>query len=742
MNHIFISYSRKDVKIVDAFTEKLRSEGFDIWQDKSGAGTGIPFSTKWFSVIEEALYLASGAVIFNSVYWKDSGPCKKEKLLIDACALPILCLDPAYVMSDPERAMEKFRKFFAREVASDTNKKRTTIYSSAYELKAGVSPYQLLPHTGGVLTSVFYVFHTLSGLKKQMADCHYDRLNPELYPYMKKYLRFSQNAAIRRAGVLLFGALAAIAALILIQAVPRAIEEGVQENAATYMGLSAAGQMTDLAAIDPAAATKIAEQLDEHAVTLTSYFSLSAGASGLMNARMPERVLTSGSKESSEAITVRSSVVSSLYDVKMGDTVGGLIFTERQSGVRWTVNLPAPPDNAAWNRDGTLLICSAGHNVFVYDPYSRRMPIRLDENFEQVTGVGFAELDGISYAAAMTEQGTVLLWADPGIPRPIQHRNISCGVFIDDDTALFTDGNEVVLAGNGREVSYAFDPEYTILAPGYSVSDDKSLIAFIAHKEDISRIVVMSLADGSIVRETVPDYAPTALVWSRDGQYVYGAGYGCGILRLDLAAGTVEYGDEPMYYHNIARSGDNFVLTDYYGCAGLFDSALHPIKDCGRVNYVALPVFQMAVNPVTNYLFMTNRGGASLGGCTRFNLKTNEIHTFYMPGLAGVDANTAVALSADGAYVAFGYPNGTVRVYEQDQMYLVFERQCIGESVSALRFSEDGRTICVLGESCNICKTEMNRYELFTGEESVLPNWTAMKGDLVEMRERYISGIE
>ena len=55
MNHIFVSYSRKDEAVVDLFVAGLREAKVNVWQDKSGAGTGIPFSTKWFDVIVEAL---------------------------------------------------------------------------------------------------------------------------------------------------------------------------------------------------------------------------------------------------------------------------------------------------------------------------------------------------------------------------------------------------------------------------------------------------------------------------------------------------------------------------------------------------------------------------------------------------------------------------------------------------------------------------------------------------------------
>ena len=78
MNHIFISYSRKDSEYVNAVTALLREAGLSVWQDISGKASGIPYSTKWFEVIQEALFSSAGAVIFTSEQWEKSDPCKKE----------------------------------------------------------------------------------------------------------------------------------------------------------------------------------------------------------------------------------------------------------------------------------------------------------------------------------------------------------------------------------------------------------------------------------------------------------------------------------------------------------------------------------------------------------------------------------------------------------------------------------------------------------------------------------------
>ena len=88
MEHLFISYSRRDEKYVSAVAESLRSRGIEVWQDISGKASGIPYSTKWFEVIQEALFSSAGAVIFTSEQWEKSDPCKKEFELIRALDIP------------------------------------------------------------------------------------------------------------------------------------------------------------------------------------------------------------------------------------------------------------------------------------------------------------------------------------------------------------------------------------------------------------------------------------------------------------------------------------------------------------------------------------------------------------------------------------------------------------------------------------------------------------------------------
>lgn len=107
MEHLFISYSRRDEKYVSAVAEGLRSRGIEVWQDISGKASGIPYSTKWFEVIQEALFSSAGAVIFTSEQWEKSDPCKKEFELIRALDIPYKMVSVPDAEADSRAAEER-----------------------------------------------------------------------------------------------------------------------------------------------------------------------------------------------------------------------------------------------------------------------------------------------------------------------------------------------------------------------------------------------------------------------------------------------------------------------------------------------------------------------------------------------------------------------------------------------------------------------------------------------------------
>jgi hypothetical protein len=60
MSHIFISYSRKDKKVVAQYVESLRKQDFIVWQDVSNISAG----EKWHQALLDAIEQSSAVMVF------------------------------------------------------------------------------------------------------------------------------------------------------------------------------------------------------------------------------------------------------------------------------------------------------------------------------------------------------------------------------------------------------------------------------------------------------------------------------------------------------------------------------------------------------------------------------------------------------------------------------------------------------------------------------------------------------
>lgn len=60
MSHIFISYARKDKKVVAQYVESLRKMDFIVWQDVSNISAGV----KWHQALTDAVEQASVVIVF------------------------------------------------------------------------------------------------------------------------------------------------------------------------------------------------------------------------------------------------------------------------------------------------------------------------------------------------------------------------------------------------------------------------------------------------------------------------------------------------------------------------------------------------------------------------------------------------------------------------------------------------------------------------------------------------------
>ena len=65
MEHLFISYSRRDEKYVSAVAEGLRSRGIEVWQVFPARRPVYHIQRSGFEVIQEALFSSAGSSDFH-----------------------------------------------------------------------------------------------------------------------------------------------------------------------------------------------------------------------------------------------------------------------------------------------------------------------------------------------------------------------------------------------------------------------------------------------------------------------------------------------------------------------------------------------------------------------------------------------------------------------------------------------------------------------------------------------------
>lgn len=746
MDHIFISYSRKDINAVDQIVERLRNAGVNVWQDISGPGTGIPFSTKWADVIKEAIHMAGGAVIVRSDNWERSAPCKNELEIIRYCDLPYLEISPLSVYNDINAVFARIMNFIENSVNPGENKKRTDLFAASYAVRSGAAPSHLIKNTknfvSSFLSNIFdYIYYRRLIKKRQ-----YHSLNPELFPYMNKYLRALARTMLFKTISVIAVLLLVITASVFIRAIPEAIGVASEMNQNTYYGQSASAMINSVGKSDPILAMRMAEELDEKYLTVTSYFSLCAGGAQLTDSRLPEMILTPKDKKYDAVVSAVSYESSNIFKAEPSADSGGIILTELGSGKKRTVSASSGVNCAVWDKSGEILAFSAGARVYVLDAAGNGAPIPLLENFEQVSQLKILDIDGIVYVAAITDRSSVLLWKSPFDKRDETIRMTDFGVFLDSDepTAVFIDGRDIVIRKNDEESVISPDiPESygNIRTPYYSVASDGSKIAFICENDVGTRIICINLKDKRTLADVSTEYPATSVTFSADGNDIYASAKQCAIIHINIVSGETEYGHyNNLYFSNISAYGAQYVLSDSFGRCCIFDGTVMK-EDIGSVNYSNTPFFSMAINSEKGYLYTVNRGAGTTAGCSRFDLNTGKVHLFVVPEIPYVDANTAAALSKDGKYVAFGYPDGRIRVYEQEHMYLIFDSVCIGESVSAICFSRDDSVLYILGSTGRIYSHELPELLMSDDLACMRSNWAAITRSLSDRKEMYYKAV-
>ena len=411
MNHIFISYSRRDSAFVNRIADLLRKEEIPVWQDISGKSSGIPFSTKWFSAIEEALHTSAGALVFRSENWEKSVPCRKEFAIVENLAIPCFEVDTnrTYDEAETEQLLADIRTWCETDVYGDAeNDLRTWLLSSlnAHQnrrsLNTGIPHYKTKEDSDAFL-------ERLQQCEKMAKDKQFDSRQPKLYKDMRKFLkraaRITRWDRIKRP--LAAGMLALLLALSGVSYLLSARQR--KETSQHLAALRSLDSIHTMLSRDPLQALiMMAEDDNDYGDYIYLLFENYADA---LDSIFPSAFLNAASMDAQLLASSAPQQDAGDYQVLISEDTGSVEVVQpkdREYETSTAFLCGGHPDT--WAVQGDYLCVSHGQDVFLFDMPRARDAILLEGCCRNVRDLRF---DGQGRICAITESGDVFIWDNP-----------------------------------------------------------------------------------------------------------------------------------------------------------------------------------------------------------------------------------------------------------------------------------------------------------------------------------------
>ncbi len=733
MNHIFVSYSRKDEAAVTKVVSALKEKGYPIWQDTSGPASGIPFSTKWFDIIEEAVYSASGAIIFHSENWEASGPCQDEYELMRKTGKEdcLMVIETAEIEDRFEQILKDAEDFIDWIRRSQGYNFRTLVFSSAYAMKNGADPYQLVETHNGIKSGFQYMLLVIGMFFERKDLKEYD---PEFFPYIDRYLKFAVRTALTRAFSLVLGLVLIGMIAIPVLSARNEIHQGEFRMKSALDDYSTVRNMQDLRYKNLITAIDVYNNSHAFNAIMDTIPSVIANAAQLQNTDMPAIV----SMDNDPAyFTRKTSGSSERYSVSFSETAGAFYIEDHLQNTVQTLNTPSPVTGHAWNHDGTVLAYVCGRKIFVFCPSAGTPPMRLTESTYPVSEIGFYEIEGKEMAAAVQDSLT-LFYEIPFEMQTLHGKTIRSGYLISSGDAVYVSDNTVYMNHDNTETAADVLPEGAV-PDELTVCKD----AYLAVTYDLGsehHLLICSSADQTVISDTLLPGPLNGIVFSEDGSAVFGYS-GNELFRISCADGTIinrKTGDPVLA---ICPYGDGIAVHTGLS-ASIYDTNLKTKKKNTVSISQAPDRTDFEMTSAGEHLFASSVSPGRYISFDHIDMTEKNNETVYFDALQDYAGISVLSASEDERYILFGYDDGTVRIFQDNGQYLIYEDRLISEQIIDLKYDSSTRTMTILGVSGSIYRLQIEMPALDTEYVgTTIEGMQAISDMLVEKGDRYFQGI-
>ena len=729
MDHIFISYSRKTEAQVTRFAESLRKQRLEIWQDTAGKRSGIPYSVKWFDAIEEAIFTASGAIIFDTEPWRHSVPCQKEFQLIQESALPVMYIPIDRLLSEEADVIHEAVLWCREQIDSKENGYCRWMVSGAYRV------YKKLP-----IVAYFPAGKRLIHNWLWLRECRRIAGQRDFHgPWRQSLEQFLDQARRRLLGNA--AARALIGTLLLvgigwILVVAEIYQMAKVLNDTTSTGSIFASELQRIGEYDPVQAMQMVKEysaaIDEYTQRVKEFgdkdyilkgqgdafadyvyrghYDQNRVLADLISRSYPTAFYGSVSDCPVDLSSVNREQVGGRYTISLSEDTAQVFIFDREQDTTRQLLLGAVPETYCFSDSGQELVIAAENEVYVYDLLGEAPPRPLAYNFETICDLALHE----NKIYATTQSGHVIVWDHPFLKRALHRQDLASGELIPLDNgqamAIYTDGGCLIKNVNNSEEVYPLPFEG--IDPGnLSVSADHALAAVSYRPAESSTdwIGLVDLASGTVRKTYDTGHQIAGYTFSEDDSALI---LTCcdenRIARLDLETGSIQgsSGATMSVPFSITAACGRIFVCDMGGELTIFNDALEQEGDSRPIGY-PVPQKQLAVSQNWECLLTAGRGGNVIGGCCRTEFSSDEQQIFVPVIEEPMISTTSVTVTEGGDYVAYGNAGGAVYLWDVGAMEQVWNGHCVPESIVRLSFSSDLEALFALGSSGTIYEMDL-----------------------------------
>lgn len=726
MNHLFISYSRKNEAEVSRLVTRIKDKGIEVWQDVLGKEGGIPFSTKWFDAIEDALYQASGAVIIHTKEWMASSPCSKEYELIEKNSIPFIFVETED-LSDQTELLRRILEWYEGKVRTEGNLVRTYLFAQGKKVSRDRNINHLFPKSQRLLESISEIGR-LSLYKRFFKEEGFADKNPEaaewIYHYIKKGKHKLIGDQIKKAIIAVAGAVAGITAYTLVMALPEAMEMVNNSNKA----LSAMGIARSVAEFDPVEAISFftTEAHQGQMDPKTHLNSMQSLMTGLLDVKYPEAFYKYGSVEADRVSkAVGTEKTSGRYSVIYDDNGGGICLTDSLKDLKKHIQVPCIPTAHTFIEEKNEFIVACENKVLVYDIVSSIEPIQLSYNYESIKEIRY-DADNIY---GVTDKGNVVSWTNPIPKRDESISGITDAKIIEDKggepSAFYISEGKLFLKSKKGTKQLATHLNNVICM---DVSPSGLEIAAVNENSKKKTVMLISADSGEVKWSSTVEDSIRDIVFSSDGKMIYANSLNA-LYSFEQATGKAELqkAREKFLLYSLVPYNDHLIVADTRGWAAEFGKDLTRKGSWFCLLSGAVPAKQMAVSYAKDSILTANRGGAKATNCSITNIKTGKSNALPIMSNDYIISSSAVATSENGEFAVFGYPNGKVSVWDTDALNLLYENCSISEDIVAMSFAIDNASLMVLGKSGTIYRIGFNGFVKKVDKDNPDNTWVKYK---------------